>query len=446
MNSKTIQRRQFLKTAAAGAGLLILPSGTLFGANTPNNKLNIALIGAYGRGTAHYDGLASENVVALCDVDEEHLDFAAEKFPQAKKYVDWRKCLEQKDLNAVVCCTTDHTHAFVANWAMHRGLHVYCEKPLGNTVEEARLCRATYLKFKDTLATQVGTQRHAYENFNRVRELILDGAIGELKEVCAWGNRQLPKPGYLPAAGTPPKTLHFDLWLGPAPDHPYNPEYFSGSCGMNCLQWNMYWDFGSGQIGDMGSHTMDLAWNALDAGLPTAAEATGDPFNPDVTPVKLKMTFQIPANDWRPALPVTWYQGGAMPDSPDECLDLNKIDHGVMFKGTKGHLAAGFQKRYLLPNEEGADMTYYNRRPAEKLLPPLHNFQKEWLNACKGDLKTSCDFDYNGRMTEMMLLGLVAYRAGKPVEYDGVNGKVTNSAEADALLRRTYRTGWTLNG
>lgn len=444
--SKTIQRRQFLKTAATGAGLLLLPSGTVFGANTPNNRLNVALIGAHGRATAHYDGLAGENVVALCDVDENHLALAAKKFPKARHYVDWRKCLQRKDLDAVVCCTTDHTHAFIANWALNRDLHVYCEKPLANSVEEARVVRATYLKKKDKLATQVGTQRHEHENFNRVRELILDGAIGELKAVHAWGNRQIRRPGYLPAEGSPPKTLHFDLWIGPSPMHPYNPGYFSGQPGANCLQWNMYWDFGSGQVGDMGSHTMDIAWNALDADLPTAAEATGDAFNPEVTPVELKATFQIPANDWRPALPVIWHQGGAMPQSPMECIDLNKIGHGAMFKGSKGFLIADFDNRILLPYGKQADLTYYNRRPADKILPAMNGFQREWIDACKGRLKTSCDFDYSGKMIEMMLLGLVAYRVGKPLEYDGANGRVTNCAEANDLLRRQYRKGWTLNG
>jgi predicted dehydrogenase len=442
-----IQRREFLQTAAAtGAGLLILPSRRMYGADAANNKLNIALIGAYGRATAHYDGLAAENVVALCDVDEEHLALAAEKFPKAKQYVDWRKCLEQRNLDAVVCCTTDHTHAFVANWAMNRGLHVYCEKPLANTVEEARVVRATYLKHKDKLATQVGTQRHAHENFSRVRELIMDGAIGEIQAACAWGNRQLPKPGYLPAAGSPPKNLHFDLWLGPSPKHAYNPEYFSGSVGANCLQWNMYWDFGTGQVGDMGSHTMDIAWNALDGDSPTAAEATGDPFNPEVSPVQLKATFQIPANAWRPAIPVTWYQGGAMPETPVDFIDLNKIGHGAMFTGSKGSLVASFEDRVLIPTSVDADLTYYNRRPAEQMLPTMRNFQQEWISACKGNLKTSCDFDYGGKMIEGMLLGLVAYRVGQPIEYDAVNGKVTNSPEADALLRKTYRKGWSLDG
>ena len=442
-----MKRRQFLQSAAAtGAGLLILPRTTLFGANAPGNKLNIALIGTWGRAEAHFGGLASENVVALCDVNEEHLAFGAKRFPNAKTYIDWRQCLDQKDIQAVVCCTPDHTHAFIANWAMNRGQHVYMEKPLGNSVEEARVVRANYLKNKSKLATQVGTQRHEFENFNRIKELVRDGAIGELDEVCAWGNRQIPRPGYLPAKGEPPKHLHYDLWIGPSCLHPYNPGYFSGGPGMNCLSWNMYWDFGTGQVGDMGSHTMDLAWNAIDAALPTSAEAKGDPFNPEVTPVKLEMHFQIPANDWRPGLRLSWYQGGAMPESPISYFDLRKIGHGAMFEGSKGALVGDFETRVLLPGRRGADLTYYKPRTKQTVIPPMGNFQKEWINACKGSLKTSCDFDYGGKMIEMMMLGLVAYRVGKKVSYDGAQGRITDVEEANDLLRRTYRPGWTLNG
>ncbi len=445
----TMKRRQFLKSFAfTGAAGLILPRTTLFGADAPSNKLNVALIGTWGRGAAHFTALKNENVVALCDVNEEHLAYGADKLgvPNAKQYVDWRQCLDQKGLEAVVCCTADHTHAFIANWAMNRGLHVYCEKPLANSVEEARVVRANYLKNKQKLATQVGTQRHAIENFNRVSELVRDGAIGQLEQVCAWGNRQLPKPGYLPAQGEPPKHLHYELWLGPAPYHPYNPGYFTGGPGANCLCWNMYWDFGSGQVGDMGSHTMDLAWDALDAGLPTSADAKGEPVNPEVSPVKFESHFDIPANDWRPGLTLSWYQGGAMPESPIKYLDLNKIGHGAMFEGTKGTLVADFNSRALFPSGKAADLTYYKPRTKETLLPPVGEFQKEWINACKGSLKTSCDFDYGGKLIEMMLLGLVAYRVGKKIAYDGAAGRVTNNPEADALLRRTYRPGWPLNG
>lgn len=441
-----MKRRHFLKSlGVAGTGLL-LPRSPIFGADAPGNKLNIALIGTWGRGLSHFGAVSGENVVALCDVNVEHLASAAKKFPKARTYVDWRKCLDQKDVQAVVCSTADHTHAFVANWAMNRGQHVYCEKPLANTVEEARVVRATYLKNKTRLATQVGTQRHALENFNRVRELIHDGAIGELQEVSAWGNRKLSKPGYLPAQGEPPKHLHYDLWLGPSPYHPYNPDYFTGGPGANCLQWNMYWDFGSGQVGDMGSHTMDLAWNAIDATLPTSAEGKGDPFNPDVTPVGLTTRFENPANAWRPAIKVSWHQGGHMPESPAPYIDLNKISHGVMFEGKKGTLVADFNNRILLPFRDSADLTYYKPRTKVSLIPPLGDFQKEWITACKGGLKTSCNFDYGSRLIEQMLLGLVAYRVGKKISYDGAAGKVTDNPEADALLRREYRKGWTLDG
>ena len=442
-----MNRRQFIKSAAAtGAGLLIVPRGALGGPDAPSNKLNVALLGVWGRSRAHQDEISRENVVALCDVDEKYLAGAARRFPNGKTYVDWRKCLDQKDLDAVICCTTDHTHAFVANWAMNRGLHVYCEKPLGNSVEETRVVRATYLKNRNKLATQVGTQRHAYVNFNRVRELVKDGAVGELKQVCAWGDRQIRRSGYLPAEGEPPDNLHYDLWIGPSPFHPYNPGYFSGEPGLNCLNWNMYWDFGSGQVGDMGSHTMDLAWNAIDAGLPTSAEAKGDNFNPEVTPVELEAHFEHPANDWRPAIRVSWYQGGAMPKSPREYVDLKRIGHGAMFEGSKGVLISDFESRILLPSGDAADMTYYTPRPKDELIPPMGSFLGEWVNACKSDLKTSCDFDYGGTLIEMMLLGLVAYRVGKKLDYDGVTGRVTNSAEGNDLLKRTYRPGWTLNG
>jgi predicted dehydrogenase len=442
-----MKRRQFLQSAAAtGAGLVILPSGVLSGANAPSNKLNVALIGTWGRALAHFDAISSENVVALCDVNEKHIASAAERFPKARHYVDWRKCLDQKGIDAVICCTTDHTHAFVANWALNRDMHVYCEKPLANSVQEARVVRANYLKRRNKLATQVGMQRHANPNFNRVQELVRDGAIGELKDAYAWGNRQIRRPGYLPAEGEPPEHLHYDLWVGPSPWHPYNPGYFTGGPGANCLQWNMYWDFGSGQIGDMGSHTMDIVWDAVGIGLPTAMEAKGEPFNPEVTPVEMESHCTLPANDWRGAIGVHWYQGGAMPRSPRGWVDLNKIGHGAMFKGSKGYLIADFGSRLLIPFGDDADMSYYDRRPKDKMLPNVGHFQKEWTNACKGDLKTSCDFEYGGTMIETMLLGLVAYRVGKKLEYDAVAGRVTNSEEANALLSRKYREGWALDG
>jgi len=442
-----MKRRQFIKSAGLiGASTLILPRTKLFGANAPSNKLNIALIGTWGRGEAHFGAISGENVVALCDINEEHLAFGAKKFPNAKQYVDWRKMYEQKDIDAVVICTADHLHAFAANWAMNRGWHVYCEKPLANCVEEARVVRANYLKNKNKIATQCGTQRHEGENFNRIREMILDGAIGKLDTCAAWGNRQIPKPGYLPAAGEPPSHLHYDLWLGTSPYHPYNPGYFTGGPGANCLQWNMYWDFGNGQIGDMGSHTLDLAWNGMDVTLPVAAEAKGEPYNPEVAPVRAEFHMTMPKNgkDIGP-VKVSWYQGGAMPYSPDRAIDLKKIDHGAMWEGDKGTIVGDFRSRMLIPMKNAA-MDYYHPRKKEDQIPKMGNFQKEWINAAKGNLKTTCNFEYSGNYIETVLVGMIAYKVGRKIQYDPDKGEVVGDAEANAFVKKKYRDGWPLNG
>jgi predicted dehydrogenase len=446
MKTRTTRRGFLQSTAAAGTGLLILPSGTVRGENRPSNKLNIALIGSGGRARAHYSTLQSENVVALCDVDSNELKKPTQLFPKAKVYEDWRKCLDHPGLDAVLCCTTDFTHAFIANWALNRDLHIFMEKPLAITVDETRIVRKNYMSKGGKLATQVGMQRHANPNFNRLREMILDGMIGQLKDVHVWGNRKIPRPGYLPAAGDPPANLNYDLWLGPSPHHPYNPGYFRG----DCLQWNMYWDFGIGQMGDMGSHTMDLAWNAIDAELPTSVTVKSpEPFNPDVTPVELSATYMFPANDWRDKIRVTWHQGGAMPGNPSNWVDLRKIGHGAMFKGDKGTIVSDFGGRLFIPAGDRGNLTYYKPRKQEELIPHLGNFQKQWTSACKSDspTATACNFKYSADMIETMCLGLVAFRAGvgDTFGYDGAKG-VTDSATANEHLTKPYREGWTING
>jgi hypothetical protein len=197
----------------------------------------------------------------------------------------------------------------------------------------------------------------------------------------------------------------------------------------------------------MGSHTMDLAWNCLDAGLPTSATAKGDPFNADITPINCQSHFDFPANDWRGPIQVSWYQGGAMPNPPKDFIDLKKIGHGAMFKGTKGFVVADFTSRIVVPFGAEADLSYYKPRTADKLLPPVGHFQKQWLDACRNpSAVTACNFEYSANMIETMLLGLVAYRAGKKLEYDGAAGKVTNNANANQYLSKPYRAGWTLNG
>ena len=434
-----MRRRMFLKKSAlAGAGLVVLKSGILRAGQSPNEKLNIAVIGVGGRGNDNMNSVKSENIVALCDVNEKTLGAAAKQFPEAKTYVDWRKCLEQKDIDAVVCSTTDHTHAFINVWAMNRGKHVYCEKPLANSVHEARVVRETYLKYKDKIATQMGTQIHASDNFRRVVELIKRGAIGSVKDCRVWCSRAPAGGEYLPEVKPVPEHIHWDLWIGPSPFHPYNPGYIGG-----CLSWNRFWDFGSGQIGDMGSHMMDLAYWALDLRFPTSCEAAGTPVHADTCPQWLTVTWEHPANDWRPPVTIYWYDGGKKPGMPTPVFNREELFKGLLFTGDKGWLLADYDFRIIMLK---GDMTDYKPPKPEELIPPSPGHHEEWLTACKTGKPTLCNFDYSGALVEHNLLALVAYRIGKKIEWDAKNLKAVGCAEADRYIRRTYTEGWVLNG
>ena len=432
-------RRGFLRSAGAlGTGLTLLPSGILKAGRSPNEKLNIAIIGVGGRGAANTTGVESENIVALCDVDAKALAKAAGKFPKAKTYADWRRCLEQKDIDAVVCSTTDHTHAFVSIWAMNRGMHVYCEKPLANSVHEARLVRETYLKNRDKLATQMGTQIHATDNYRRVVELIRDGAIGTVKTADVWVGRPRKTESYYPAVSPVPSHIDWDLWIGPSPFHPYNPEYLK-----SCLSWNRFWDFGSGQIGDMGSHLIDLPYWALNLRFPTHCEAVGEPVHSDSYPGKIKVTWEHPATDERPGLKVRWFDGGPKPGMPIRAFNRDALQQGILFTGDKGWLLADYQFRTLVLR---GDMTHYETPEPADLIPPSIGHHQEWIHACKTGAPTTCNFDYSGALIEHNLLGAVALRSGKALDWDATALKATNCPEADLFIRKTYRDGWTLNG
>jgi len=437
--SRNMSRRAFLsKSAAFGTGLTIVHSGVLQAGNSPNEKLNIAVIGVGGRGGANLNDVRSENIVALCDVNSRNLAKAAEQFPQAQTYKDWRKCLDQKGLDAVVCSTTDHTHAFINIWAMNRGLHVYCEKPLANSVEEASLVRQTYLKNRNKIATQMGTQIHAADNYRRMVELIRGGAIGTPMDVRVWCSRMPEGGDYLPEVKPVPDWLDWDLWLGPAPYHPFNPGYLGG-----CLAWNRFWDFGGGQIGDMGSHMMDMAYWGFDLGLPTTCKAEGSPVSSDTCPQWLTAEWDHPANDWRPAIKAYWYDGGKKPGMPSEAFDREKLFKGALFKGDKGWLLCDYDLRILMPK---GDMTHYASPKGDDLIPPSPGHHNEWIIGCKTGKPTLCNFDYAGALIEANMLALVAYRVGQKLEWDSKNLKATNCPEADKYIRRTYRDGWTLNG
>lgn len=466
-----LSRRSFLSTSLAASGLTILRPGTLRAGNSPNDKLNLAIIGVGGRGQANIrgvkarpgaglvqtdlTGMRGENIVALCDVDDVTLRKAAKEFPAATLYTDWRRCLDHKGLDAVVCSTPDHSHAFINIWAMNRGLGVYCEKPLANSVEEARMVRETYLKNRGKLATQMGTQMHSTDNFRRTVELIRRGAIGKPKEVRVWCGRRPVGGSYLPEAGPPPATLNWDLWIGPSPFHPYNPDYVGG-----CLKWNRFWDFGSGQIGDMGSHMLDLAYWALDLGFPTACQAKGSDPSPDTCPVWLTAEWDHPANGWRPAVKVFWYDGGKKPGMPSKIFhqaresdDVGDGVHnveqrdplfkGLLFTGDQGWLLADYNLRVLIPKDDNSDLSYFS--PGERI-PSSPGHHDEWIAACKNGGTTGSNFDYAGKLIEHNLLALVAYRTGQKLEWDASKLTATNCPEAEPFIRRKYRKGWTLNG
>ena len=297
--------------------------------------------------------------------------------------------------------------------------------------------REAYLKRKDKVATQMGTQIHATDNYRRMVELVRDGAIGTVKEAHIWCSRTPEGGSYLPEASPIPAHIDWNLWIGPSPYHPYNPRYLGG-----CLDWNRFWDFGSGQIGDMGSHMMDMPFWALDLRFPTTCEAAGTPVSTDTCPQWLTAVWDHPANDWRPGLKVFWYDGGKKPKMPGEAFNRD-LFKGVIYRGDKGNLICDYDFRILEPK---GDLTYAKWRKPEELIPPSPGHHQEWLIGAKTGKPTLCNFDYAGALIEHNLLALVAYRVGKKLEWDSANLKATNCPEADAFIHKKYREGWTLNG
>jgi predicted dehydrogenase len=428
-------RRQFLKRSAlAGAGLWAAGACAIAQNRSPNEKLNIGIIGVHSRGAANMAAVASENIAALCDVNDDFLAEAAKKHPQAKTYVDWRKLLDQKDIDAVIVSTTEHTHALASVMAMKRGKHVYCEKPLAHSVYEARVMRETFKKTK--VATQMGTQIHASDTYRRVVELVQSGAIGPVREAHVWVEQGIEGPRSRPEESQPvPPNLHWDLWLGPAPWRPYHSCYFE----RRSLSWQNWWDFGNGALGDMGSHLIDLPFWALELEYPTTVEAEGPlPVRAETYPDYLTVRWEHPARGKRPPVKLTWYDGKQRPKSPDG-VDLEKWHMGIMFVGDKGTLLANYSRWVLLPEADFKDF----KAPEPWIAPSLGHHQ-EWLHACKTGAPTLCNFDYSGALVEHNLLGTVAFRAGKKLQWDAENLKATNCPEADRLIHPPYREGWTL--
>jgi len=430
--SRTRTRREFLKQSAwAGAGLLVLRSGMLAHGQSPNEKLNIAVIGVNGRGAADLSGVKSENIVALCDADETMAAQARTRYPDAKFYTDFRKLLDQKGIDAVVVATPDHTHAPATMMALKAGKHVYCEKPLTHSVYEARVVAETAAKKKRV--TQMGIQIHNDEtNYRRVVEAVRKGAIGPIAEVHVWCGKAWV--GHDRPTDTPPVPagLNWDVWLGPAPYRPYHPDYLPA-------KWRGWWDFGSGTLGDMACHYMDLPFWALDLRYPATVESEGPPVHPESAPTWQIVRYEFPKRRDMPPVKLAWYHGGKRPEYFAEEGRMPKWGDGVLFVGKKGMLIADYTRYKLLPEKDFAGFV-----PPTPYIPDSIGHHAEWIEACKTGGKTTCNFDYAGALTEAVLLGNVAYRCGKKIAWDAKRLRITNAPEAAKFLRRDYREGWTL--
>jgi predicted dehydrogenase len=443
-----LSRRSFLTTAA------VLASGLGVRARQPAaDPLRVAVVGAGGRGFSNIrelDATGAVSIVALCDCDARQAKEAFARHPDAARYTDWRRLLDrEKDLEAVLVSTPDHNHAAIAIAAMQRGWHVYCEKPLAHSIWEAR--EMASVAAAQRVVTQMGTQGHAYEGTRRAVEVLRAGVIGEVREVHVWTDRPAgwwPQGIARPAETPPvPDDLDWDIWLGPAPERPYHDAYVP-------FKWRGFWDFGTGAIGDMGIHNLDTAYWGLELGAPVSASvrdcgpALTDPAMKETAPLWSIIDIRFPPRDGRPGVTMTWYDGGKLPPA-DLFQGERRIgsDGGSLVIGTRGTL---FTRTWhggqtdadlflLLPRAQFADAAL----PAPTL-PRTPSHHQEWVDACRGRGATQSPFGYAAGLTEALLVGNLALRTGKALDWDSAGMRAVNAPEADPFIRPEFRRGWSL--
>jgi len=449
-----LSRRDFVGAAAAVAAFTVVPRHVLGGqGNTaPSEKLNIAGVGVGGMGQNNVAKCEGENIVALCDVDSKYAAPVFERYPKARKWTDFRKMLdEQKDIDAVVVATPDHLHAVVAMAAMQRGKHVYVQKPLTRSVWEARMLTEAARKYK--VQTQMGNQGHSSEEIRLVCEWIQDGAIGDVREVHCWTNRPVWPQGIGRPEDTPavPETLNWDLWVGPSPMRPYNPIYLP-------FNWRAWIDFGAGALGDMGCHVMDAAFSALKLKYPVSVQASHSwevkemwtRFdNKETYPSAEIVHYQFPARGNMPPVKLHWYDGGILPERPDDLEPgRNMPESGTIFVGDKGKLICDTysENPRIFPEEKMK--TFLAKRPPKtirRVKGGVDGHEQDWINACKGGPAASSNFDYAGPFTETVVMGnLAVLNPDKVLLWDGENMKVTNDEQANAFVKPQFREGWSL--
>ena len=443
-----MNRRKFIGKSTAAFGLAGLSAAKLRAAS-PNNKLNIAAIGVGGMGSGNIEKCSEENIVALCDVDLKRGGKTFGAHPKAKRFRDFRVMLDkmEKEIDAVIIATPDHTHAVATMEAIRRGKHVYTQKPLTHTIWEAR--QLTEASKRYGVATQMGNQGHSSNGARQTVEWIRAGVIGEVREVHCWSDRPLrgtrfEKRLYWPqgVANRPekkelvPDTLDWDLWLGPAPYRDYSSAYVP-------FDWRGWWDFGTGALGDMGCHIIDHPYWALKLGYPTSVEASSTHIHSETAPLASLVTYHFPARGELPPVRMVWYDGGIKPPRPEELEPHEEwpVD-GVLYVGDRGkimHKSHG-GKPTLLPLSRMNDF----QRPDETLPRIKGSHEQNWIDACKGGAPACSNFNYSGPLTEVVLLGNLAIRTEGHLLWDGPNMRVTNNEAANEFVRREYRQGWRL--
>jgi predicted dehydrogenase len=436
-----MKRRDFLRaTATVAVAFQVVPRHLLGqGQTPPSGKLNIAGVGIGGQGGGVLGEMKGENIVALCDVDWAKAAGTFNAFPKAERFKDFRVMLEKrKDIEAVMVATPDHMHAPIALAALRAGKHVYVEKPMAHTIEEARVMAQVA---RDTgLVTQMGNNGHAGEGLRLTREWIQAGAIGAVREVHGWSDRPgkwWKQPAERPAGVTSvPADLDWDLWLGCAPRRPYHPAYHP-------FAWRGWFDFGTGALGDMAVHNLDPAFYALDLGAPVSAEAQTSGLGEESYAAWQVITFEFAAvGAKQPALKMVWYDGGKLPDKPADLADeVDLSDNGILFIGEKGTMLCG--------GWSGAPTLFPASRrktfqPPPKTIPRSIGHRAEWIQACKDHRPEAAKagFAYSGPFTEALLVGNLAARLGKRIEWDSANLRAKNVPEAEALVRKKYRPGF----
>jgi predicted dehydrogenase len=446
MEKTPVSRREFIKSASVlSAATLAFPS--IMRAQqgvSPSSKLNIACVGVGGRGASAVAGLAGENLVAFCDVDDAKAADTFKAHPEIgsdRRFKDFRRMLDTlgNEIDAVTVSTPDHMHFPIAMAALALGKHVFVEKPLTHTISEARqLAKAARDK---KVATQMGNQGHAGNGCRVLKEWVAAGVLGDVTEVHCWTDRPIwpqgiSAPDHSKMMPVVPSTLDWDLWLGVAAPREYDPAYLP-------FTWRGYWDFGTGALGDMGCHILDGAYYALELGSPTHVEAVSAKQTVVSAPTASVVTYRFPARGSMPALKLTWYDGGLKPSLPDALEPGRLLDsNGTLLIGSKATVLADtyYDKVTIIPDAKMAELT--PTLPG-KTIPRIEggHFQ-EWVRACKGGVPAGSNFDYASGLAEVALLSNLAIRARRPIEWDGAGMKVTNFPDANRYVTKQYRPGF----